>query len=291
MPTNPMKSETMETAPPPMTVEFKDAFSLGRQSMQMSADIKQLNGGSPFVILEDNGEFSVHDLEKYAKTPSRLRQTATFSDTESFVHYVNDFKDSGTRIFALFGDKGGQFDAVLDYHETPMDPRWCDHVAIYSCPTTPEWDKWMKLNNAFMVQADFSDFVEDQRTAFSDPNAATMLEIARTLEASQTGKFESSINPSNGNKTLVYKDEVNASAGGSARIPIPSVITVRLQPFRRGAVYQLEARLLFRIRDGKVTFQYQLVRAHEIIEIALKEISSKIVDACGIVPYNGVLTA
>jgi hypothetical protein len=41
---------------------------------------------------------------------------------------------------------------------------------------------------------------------------------------------------------------------------------------------------------AKITWP-QLVRAHEIIEIALKEISSKIVDACGIVPYNGVLTA
>ena len=283
--------DTKDTIKSNLTIGFVEAHQLGEHAQLLRGNVHRVDdGGRPFVILERcPGSFEVHALDGFGSAPDHLESTVTLSDAGSFIKYVNDFKDSGSRIFALFGDTGGKFRAVLDYHHDPMQPRWGKHVAVYTCPTTPEWDRWIKLNAQMLAQADFSDFVEDQRLAFVTPDVATMLEIARTLEASQTGKFESNINPTNGNKTLVYKDEVNATAGGSAKLTIPSSITVRLQPFRRGSTYQLEARLLYRIRDGKVSFQYQLVRAHEIIEIALKEISAQIVDKVGITPYNGTL--
>ena len=281
-----VKTATLTALP----TNFAEAHALGEKAQILRGQVhRSEDKGKPFLILETfPGHFEVKELENFGAVPDLLDANVTLSDADSFIRYVNDFKDGGSRIFALFGDKGGKFRAVLDYHEDPKDPRWCQHVAEYTCPTTPEWDDWMNNNAKLLTQDQFSEFVEKQRLVFRTPDAATMLEIARTLEATKTGTFRSEINPANGNRTLHWKDETEVRAGGG-KMEIPTEITVALQPFRRGSQYTLAARLLHRIRDGKAHFAYELVRAHETVETALKEISAQIVEKCGIVPYNGVL--
>lgn len=267
---------------------FEIAHDAGQKFQQAQAEIRRVEtGGKPFVVVE-TGKMEFKDVESFAASPTRVRQNVTMSDRESFIRYVNDFKDTSSRIFARFSDTGGSFRAVLDYHNDPVTPRWGDHVAIYACPTTPEWDLWIANNAKTLTQDQFSEFVEKMRLSFKEPDVATMLEIARTLEASQTGKFESHINPTNGNRSLIYKDETNAVAGPS-KTSIPSIITLLLQPFRRGSMYQVEAGLRYRIAGGKVTFQYDLVRAHEVVETALKEIAVEVEEKTSIRPYNGEL--
>lgn len=267
---------------------FEFAHNAGQVFNQAQAEVHQIQMvGKPFIIIE-TGKMEIKDVEYLAATPTRVRQTVTLSDRASFIRYVNDFKDTGSRIFARFSDTGGSFRAVLDYHNDPVTPRWGNHVAIYACPTTPEWDLWIANNAKALSQDAFSELVEKMRLSFKDPDVATMLEIARTLEASQTGKFESHINPANGNRTLIFKDETTATAG-TYKTPIPNSITLLLQPFRRGSMYQVEAGLRYRIAGGKVTFQYDLVRAHEVVETALKEISVEVEEKTLIQPYNGDL--
>lgn len=269
---------------------FTDAYLIGREMQQVQTSPQRIPGGKPYLLLQGTqGELIVHQVEHLDERPARIDRRLTFSDSESFIRYINDFRDEGTRIWALFGNSGGKYQAVLDYHHDADHPRWGSHVADYSCPTTPEWDRWIGLSGKPMTQDVFADFVEEQRLAFIDPDVATMLEISRSLEASTSGKFESKINPQNGSRTLVYVADTTATAGGSAKLSIPNEIVVRLQPFRRGAHYQVKARLVYRIREGKVTFQYDLIQAHVIIETAMLEISTAIEEQTGIKPYNGSL--
>lgn len=267
------------------------------------AEVKRHDGGKPFLIHRDQfGNDKVVDVDYLGKNPTMVEKHLVFNDVGSFNHYVNQFKDEGSNIFVNTDINHASIKAILDYHIAPVSgapaatpddevnpgvplcPRWGRHIAEYSFPTTPEWQELLASNRKVIQQLAFAEMIERLRTVFHDPDAATMLEIARTLEAKTESIFKSGLNLQNGDRELEFTTKTEGSAGRNEKLQIPHKITLSIQPFVRGANFQVETMLRYKVRDGKVTFEYEIVKPHEFVDFAVKQIVDKVNEDTQILP-------
>jgi uncharacterized protein YfdQ (DUF2303 family) len=146
---------------------------------------------------------------------------------------------------------------------------------------TREWTDWNKHDGATMGQETFANFVEDHTPDFANPSAADMLELAQTFHAAESAKFTSGVRLSSGETRLTYEQEINASAGKSGQIEVPSTITLALRPFEGLSVTQLTARFRFRLSSGKISMGYVLDRPHEVARAAFDVMCAEVASELG----------
>lgn len=284
------------------------AIMAGVDIQRLKGEIKSLPDGKPFLIHRDQqGLEKIVDISYLAAAPIQIEKFLTFTDVPSFNAYVNEFKDDGSKIFVNADIHGASIKAILDYHhaaragalgqegsESSSDvaarPRWGRHIAEYAFPTTPEWKELLQFNRTDIKQLPFAEMVERLASSFKEPDAATMLEIARTLEAKSESIFKSGITLQNGDRELEFKTKTEASAGRSEKIQIPPVVVLNIQPFVRGTTFQVNAMLRYKVRDGAVTFQYDIIKPHEFIDFAVKEIVENIKTDTRITPLFAVVS-
>ncbi|WP_253643503.1 DUF2303 family protein [Yersinia pseudotuberculosis] len=59
-------------------------------------------------------------------------------------------------------------------------------------------------------------------------------------------------------------------------IEVPELITLGLAPFHNGESYEVQARLRYRLREGKLTFTFKLVNPERVVEDAFNSIVEKV---------------
>jgi uncharacterized protein YfdQ (DUF2303 family) len=270
--------------------EFDEAHKAGveYQKLKGAATIHQIGKGTPFMLLPTpHGTLEIHDMEAYQESPSSLVKTVVFSDVASFIAYVNEFKDKGSKIFGSADLGAARFRAILDYHisgrkfldsdhqetgDLNHAPRWGKHLAEYNFPITPEWKELLEKNKKRLKQLEFAEMVERLRLNFKNPDGATMLELARNIEAKTEGQFKSSYETDNGDRVLLFTQTTDAQAGRATKIPIPNQLSLYVQPFIRGETYEIEALFRYRVESGSVFFEYELIKPHEFIDKAVEQI-------------------
>lgn len=218
----------------------------------------------PYVILKgDDGQY-VENMESYLDSPVRKRGNLMLQTAESFIRYVNVHKSDQTNIYA---DKNeGKFKVVLD-DNSKDESGWQDHMAYYTAPKSTEWDTWLRCDQAKMSQTEFALFIERNLPDITDPAAAEMLEISRTLEAKQKVKYSSSIRLQDGQTQLLYNEDIEG-ATSKGNIKVPEKFTIGIPVFIGGDAYAIEAYLRYRIKDGGLIMWYELIRSHKIFEDA-----------------------
>lgn len=227
-------------------------------------------------MLPAGWESEIVDLEPYQDRPYRQRGTATFDRVESFIEYVDVYKDSATLIYA----RNEWFVAILNGH-TAAKPGWCDHLATFTLKETPEWAAWRSANAGWMKQEEFAEFLEDRLGEIAEPDGATLLEIATTLKAKTQVHFQSQIKLSNGQVQMRYEEEVDGIAGHKGDLAIPERLKLVVQPYDGEERARMEARFRWRIaRNGEAVFRYELggelhrVRS-EILDLAAKRVAER----------------
>ena len=248
---------------------------------------------APIALLPDS--VSIKDLEHLLPNPTRTRQKLTVLDAESFIAYVNRFANDATAVFCN-GPEGRTFSAVIDYHQ-PTSPAWRDHIATYRCPTTIEWGRWKETDRKRMDQATFAEFIEEnvrditqRENEATDPSAADMLEISRTLEAKKNITFRQGTRLDNGQVQLTYNEEIDGRAGEAGQLRIPEEFFIALKPFLGGDTFCVPARFRYRIQEGRLVMWYELVRADKVLEEAYNAVRNKIEGAITDVPlYEATL--
>jgi uncharacterized protein YfdQ (DUF2303 family) len=206
--------------------------------------------------------------------PYSLKQSVTLVTEGSFIDYFNRFATDSSTIFV--NDERAEFIAVLDYHNSPIQPAWKRHIASYKCPKTKEWNAWIESNNKKMNQEDFALFVEDNINEIIEPNGADMLQIASSLKASNHVDFKSAVRLDNGEVQFNYTETINGQAGVNGQMQIPEKIKLAIAPFLKGAPYEIEARFRYRIQQGGLSMWYTLIRPHIFSEHAFNDVVEKI---------------
>lgn len=246
-----------------------DAYRAGQLSQQYA------NTNLPFVVVP--GEGKVHTFPETLARPLQLQQTVSLHTAKDFIGYVNRFADKNSVIFVNV--LGGKIQAVLDYHEaTPVDEygsnakqRLCSHKAIFNVEQTPEFKKIRDKSGESMSQSDFALFLEDVMPYINQPAAAELYEIVSTLSAKTSVDFKSGVRTDNGQVSITYNENIDASAGREGKLNIPEQIVFGIQVHRGGSHYALPARFRYRIKDGNLRMWYDLDQLEKAIEKSMED--------------------
>ena len=249
------------------------------------------HGGSPVVpFVFWPREQKVISLERLLERPLRKRGVVKVNDYLSFISYVSRHKQPGTEIFMSMSESGGGFTAVLDWHvagngvEDAKGARWGEHVCEFKCEHSPEWKRWLGSSGDAMTQLEMAQFIEDNMMDIIEPEAARMLEVVKTLEATQGVEFKSLVRLNNGDRGLHYQHVTAAKAGQMGDIEIPEKFLLRIPVFGNGLAYGVLCRFRYRIRDGALTLSYEVVRPHKVVETALVDARTAITEKLAVVP-------
>jgi uncharacterized protein YfdQ (DUF2303 family) len=236
-----------------------------------------------FVVLRDaEGKERIEWLHDIARDPARKTGTVKLNDAPSFNAYYA-IHGNGAPVYATL--KPASFTAVLNDH-TVDKAGWRDHRALFVVAHSDEWLGWLKSNRVpFTSNEDFAKFIEDNAPDIIEPDGAEMLDIALNFRVKADVSFSVAQRLSDGHLQFGYQNNVSASAGtapaGGGEVTIPEIFKISI-PVWQGVGskdYEVEARFRYRLKEGKLSIWYELVRPHKIVEQAFADLWEEIKDA------------
>lgn len=229
------------------------------------------------VLVPPDAEHRLVDLERYLAYPHRKRGHVVVHEPVSLADYVRRHATASTALYADVRD--GTVTAVLNDHQPESGPDesvgeagWGDHRAVLDLRPSHEWKVWTNLDGKGMGQTAFAEHLEDNYLDIVDPDHATMLEIAQSIEATSSGNFKSRQRLQDGQVALRYEETVDARAGTKGDLTIPETFTVALRVWEGLDPVELTCRLRYRIRDGQLSIGYKLERLDDIKDKAFAQV-------------------
>lgn len=207
------------------------------------------DGGALAVIIPEGHE--LQSLEEYESSPRRLEKSPVFVDTGSFIEYVNDYMDRRTKIFGTLDD--GKIIARLDYSDGP-NPEWNTHNATLAMKPHPDWKEWAEKAGKPMAQEEFARFIERFTHCVIEPDSATLIETIEKMEVTSGMQFESKINRVDGSVSFTYKDDQQLVG----QLKVPTKFYLSMAPFEANKPQTVEVLLRYRVKEGTLTFSYDL---------------------------------
>ncbi len=241
---------------------------------------KLIEGGGGYTVLPDSAK--IHDLERFLPKPAYAKGEVKARTVDALTAYVTRHKTDDTAVFADV--EAGKVHAVIDWLSAKNEPAHAAHSVVYTAPLSLEWQRWNAINGKQMAQADFARFIEENREDVVTPDGATMLELAKTLDAKSKVTFKSSVRLDNGNTDLAFKDETTASGGIDGKVAIPNEIEIGIPVFYGGDRYKIKALFRYRIVDGKLVLWIDLHRIKHVRDAAFGDVIEAVKNGCDGVP-------
>lgn len=214
----------------------------------------------------------------------------TFYTIDSFASYVNSVFQGGAFLKSdavCIADESRLTIGVV-FDAQPY--QWRSAKADLKLLKSTETERWLAASGKYMAQQDFAEFCELNLQSFSQPSAATILEIAQTFQAKTTTEFASATRLSTGAIKLKREETVNATAGERADISIPEELTLALPIFKYGQTYAVRARLRYRIVESSVRLSVLLIDPEMAIEHAFQEALNDVAEALQMPAFYGMLS-
>lgn len=239
-------------------------------------------GGVPFVMVPDG--YNIRTIERFLPTPKRTRATVTVRSTEAFIAYFKEFATDGSKIFSS-DSAPHKITGVIDY-PTKGAPEWGDHRVVCECVPSPEYSIWSGRNGARMGQAEFAEFIENNLPDFISPDGATILEVANSLEMKKTVQFQSGQRLQDGMVQFMFIEDAKATAG-KGKLEIPSEFKIEIPIFRNGESYKMVAKLRYRVKDGALSFWFEIPRLTNLVDSAFAAMVKGVADSLGRAVISG----
>ncbi len=251
-----------------------------------SAEPAELATGRVYAWLTPGGGVQKIDLtgDDYRDTPARKSGITTLRDVGSFLAYHAKHSDDATEVYA--DAEALTITSVLDAH-TGDTARWGRHRAVLALRTTKAWTEWLASSGRLMDQETFANFLEDHLPDLLEPDAATMLEIAQSIQAATKANFQSGTRLTSGERRLVYTEETTAKAGQRGELTIPETFVIGLKPFEGADGYRLTARFRYRINGGNLQLGYKLERPEDVQQSAFADVLAAVTAAVEQPVMNG----
>ena len=225
------------------------------------------------------------DGEKYGAAPRFNKSTATLGDSTSFVDYVRRHANEGSLVWCIFNPQtfALSFKAVIDEHGKDA-PAWRQHTASFTPGMSAEWNAWVGANKKVMEQVPFAEFLEQYEGDIASlegfPTSLEMMKMATEFEAKQDMRIKSVVKLASGGVQMEYV--ADADTGTTERMKLFEKFCIGIPVFWSppGAetvpAYPITARLRYRLKDGKVVFWYDLIRADLVHQKAATSLIAQI---------------
>lgn len=214
--------------------------------------------------------------EEWRLHPERKTGTAKVDTLESFIDLSNRHKTVESAIFASTDWQKPTLTAVIDYHHN-ASPRadWCKHRVHYAFPASEQWKTWVAMNGKTMSQADFAAFIEDNIADLSSPQVMEVTEfegkfmtkiatpselitLSRGLQVHVSSKAANAVTLQSGEGEIVWNEVHNDATG--KKLVVPGLFMLQIPLFHMGEAQRVPVRLRYRVREGTVTWLYQMWR-------------------------------
>jgi len=192
-------------------------------------------------------------------------------------------KRDGDASYADFVEKGYLKEAIINYIAllgwNPGTEREkftleelveaFDLGGISRSPAIFDVHKLTWLNGQFIPQETFAEHLEDRTPDLRDPDAATMLELAQSFQATKGVTFESGSQLASGQRRLQYLEQIEGRAGNRGQLDVPSVIKIQVPVWRGIALaVPLTARFRFRISREGLLLAYVIDQLEDQLDAA-----------------------
>lgn len=256
----------------------------GREVVEIADDLAVIVRNHDQVVVE-------FDLEQHRDHPRRKTGKVTLTDVDSFVAYVARYSlERATTIWADLDNS--RIVAVLDDHaahadaETEGDANWGQHRATLQLKHTEDWDHWLGQDGEYLNQSSFAEHIEDGVDAITEPEPATMLEVAQSFHATTGASFNSTRRLS-GDIEFSYSENATARAGENGTLEVPQKFELGLSPFEGTDRYKIEARFRYRVGNGNASLGYRLIRPDRALRAAFNDIVTDVSSGTGLTVLAG----
>lgn len=206
-------------------------------------------------------------VDRHRSAPRRVSGTATVTDTASWLAY---FGKHGGDHSEVFGDvKQSTVTALLNAPAAADEPAWGDHRVVLKLEHSAAWTAWVRMNGQMVSQTVFAEHLEARTPDLVHPDAATMLELAQSFQATTGVQFESSSRLHDGQRRFQYLETTEGKAGQRGELDIPTSIQIQV-PVWRGVAIAVPMTARFRFRAGRdgLTLGYVLDRVDDVLDAA-----------------------
>lgn len=235
----------------------------------------QLDPTKPHSLLLRDGEtVETIDLQAWLSEPRRRTGLYIHTDAASFLDYVGRHRDPDhTSIWV--DQPSARIEAVINDNGLEV-PGWKDHRAALRLVRTREWQHWKSKDGSYMDQENFADHLQEGILEITSPDSATMLEIAQSIQGKTSVDWRSASRLDNGAVGFAYQEEIEASAGRAGNLEVPATFTLAVSPFDGEEAQPIDARLRYRIRQGKLLIGYKLERPDDLEQNVLGQIVGRL---------------
>lgn len=209
--------------------------------------------------------------DAYRDKPRRKTGTTTVRDVESFLAFYGKHASADAEVYA--DRDASTVTAILDAHGPyGGEPEWQAHRVVLELRHSEAFNAWRSVSGRPMTQLAFAEFVEDHRADIREPDAATVLEMAQTFQATNKVSFKSSQILQTGQRQLSYVEQIDASAGTNGKLVIPSALQLALPVYEGATVADpVTARLRFRIdTEGRLVLIVILDQLDDVLRAAFE---------------------
>ena len=238
----------------------------------------------PLAVFRSNEQ--LHPLEKYLPAPTAVRRAVMHSAFPSFLAYLDEWKNPGSRVYI----ENGRISAVID-HATTVATSWETHTSIFPLEPTPAAKMWRNH-----VTTDGSKAIDQMALALLferrsqdvvSPDAATMLEMALTLEANPKVSWKSATRLQDGSRQFLFEEQVEARAGTKGQIVIPEKFTIGIPLWEGAASTSLEIKLRYRLEKGTIHFILEWVDLEDAEKASREALQAIIADKHQVPVFQG----
>lgn len=229
------------------------------------------------IVVPLGAQLVAPDLTAWRSRPSRKTGTFHPATVESFIAFVKDQLEDETTIWVH--PTSGRVVAVINGNDSSSgtdEPGWGDHRAALDLAKTPEWNYWIDKDGVAMSQADFAEHIEGGLEEIVEPDAADVLELAQSFHATSSATFRQSTRLHSGEQRLQYDEAIDAKAGASGDMTVPTAFLLGIAPFIGEDRYKLAARFRFRLQSGKLSLTYKLDRPDAVVREAVEKIAERL---------------
>lgn len=258
-----------------MLTENKDFVATLLNAGAASVDTRNFGENSiPFVIVPDG--YDTAKLEDCLAVPVRKRGAIVTSDSKGFIDYLN--KHSTYDVSTIYADVNSENNrcvlvGVIDDH-SKKGPQWRQHTCTFVPKLAVEWLRWLGKNKSIMTQEEFAAWLEDNLTDIATvngmPSGSDILTMALGFEATYDKRVKSKMNLQSGGVQFEFVEDENKDTRTTMKVFERFTIGV---PVFDGSIsaYPIEARIKYRMTDGKVKFWYELIRPDRVFKTAVTE--------------------
>jgi len=263
---------------------------------QTIADLAVKAKGQPTTIVtEGKREFMIlpHGYTHHEVTPAhsldvnlpkRINQAVTLQNADALVEYLNRFKGDDSLLFADI--QRSLIVAAIDYH-AKAKASLVTHKASLQLTFSEQWKIWTEASGKLIPQLEFARFIEENAPDIKAPDAATLLESVRDLQARRSVNFIAAVRTQSDNENFEFHDNTEARTKGDLELPTKFVLGIPVYFGEPDG--EVQAFLRWKLDDGKLLLGIKLHRLEHIRQAAFKVILASMHDRSGVLPVFGTI--